>query len=64
MLKNMQTIRANSGMTYKQMSEKLGVSLSAVYNLEYADGNPSLTLIISVCLLFDVDPNTLIGWEN
>lgn len=60
----LKTLRKSSGLSRPQLAELLDVDKQHIYNMEMEQGQPSLKVFMGLCLLLDVMPNTLLGWEQ
>ena len=53
--------RENKRMTAKEVSEKIGVSKQAIYNMETGASNPSVDTLIKLAELYNVSADFLLG---
>lgn len=51
-------------MTAKEVSEKIGVSKQAIYNMESGMSNPSVDTLIKLAELYNVSTDYLLGLTN
>ena len=51
-------------MSVKEVSEKIGVSKQAIYNIEAGASNPSVDTLIKLAELYNVSTDYLIGLTN
>lgn len=51
--------REKSGLTQKELAEKVGVRRETIVHLEKNKYNPSLELALEICNVFDVSVETL-----
>ena len=49
------TARKNNGLTMKQLSEKSGVSLPTIWNIENARNTPSMDTMLALMRAMDYD---------
>lgn len=61
MKNNLKICRENKRMTAKEVSEKIGVSKQAVYNMETGASNPSVDTLIKLAELYNVSADFLLG---
>ena len=61
MKNNLKICRENKRMTAKEVSEKIGVSKQAVYNMEAGVSNPSVDTLIKLAELYNVGTDYLLG---
>lgn len=61
MINNLKICRKNKNMTAKEVSEKIGVSKQAIYNIEAGASNPSVDTLIKLAELYNVSTDYLIG---
>ncbi len=59
--KNIKTLRAEKGLTQKQLSEQLGISYKSIINYENAYREPKTDIIYKLSQFFDVSPAFLRG---
>lgn len=64
MKNNLKICRENKRMTAKEVSEKIGVSKQAIYNMEAGASNPSVDTLIKLAELYNVSTDYLIGLTN
>lgn len=57
---NLQTLRAQAGVTQEQLAETLGVSRQSVSKWEGGLSFPELDTILRICDLYEVDLDTLL----
>ena len=60
----LKTIRIESGMTQKDVHEKLGVSLNCYASYEQGRTEPNIDMIVKLCKMFDVSADYLLGLED
>lgn len=64
MLSNRITVlRAERGMSQKEVADRLGVSRQTIISLEKNKYNPSLKLAFELALLFEVDINEVFQYK-
>ena len=51
-------------MTAKEVSEKIGVSKQAIYNMEAGASNPSVDTLMKLVKLYNVSADYLLGLTN
>lgn len=56
-------LRAERGLSQKEMADKLGVSRQTIISLEKNRYNPSLKLAFDISLLFGVDLHEVFQYE-
>jgi transcriptional regulator with XRE-family HTH domain len=61
---NIKKYREAKGLTQKEVAEAAGKTKNVVSNWENGDNKPDADTITILCGLFDVDANTLMGWDN
>ena len=64
MINNLKICRENKRMTAKEVSEKIGVSKQAIYNIETGVSNPSVDTLIKLAELYNVSTDYWIGLTN
>ena len=57
-------IRKESGLTQKQVYEKLGISANGYASYEQGRTEPSIHTLITLCEIFDVSADYLLGLED
>ena len=60
--KKIKTIREYKGLTIEQFGKKLGCSKQFAHYLGGTD-NMTLCTLIAICRVFEVTPNTLLGYD-
>jgi len=60
----MVVLRAEQGLSQREVADKLGVSRQTIISLEKNRYNPSLKLAFDVALLFDVDLHDVFQYEE
>lgn len=63
MINNLKICRENKRMTAKEVSEKIGVSKQAIYNMETGASNPSVDTLMKLVKLYNVT-DYLLGLTN
>ena len=61
MINNLKICRENKRMTAKEVSEKIGVSKQAIYNMETGASNPSVDTQIKLAELYSASTDYLLG---
>lgn len=61
MKNNLKICRENKSMTAKEVSEKIGVSKQAIYNMEAGASNPSVDTLIKLAELYSASTDYLLG---
>ena len=61
MINNLKICRENKNMTTKEVSEKIGVTKQAVYNMEAGKSNPSVDTLMKFAKLYSVSTDYLLG---
>ena len=61
MINNLKICRENKSMSAKEVSEKIGVSKQAIYNMESGMSNPSVDTLIKLAELYNVSTDYLLG---
>ena len=64
MINNLKICRENKRMTAKEVSEKIGVSKQAIYNMETGASNPSVDTLMKLVKLYNVSADYLLGLTN
>ena len=54
MKNNLKICRENKNMTAKEVSEKIGVTKQAIYNMENGTNHPSVEVLIKLSELYNV----------
>ena len=62
--KRLKELREESGLTQKQVSEKLGVNSVTYLHYEKAQREPPLALLADMAAFFDVSVDYLLGLED
>lgn len=62
--KKLKELRLERGLTLKQVSSALNLTLSAYSNYEQGIREPSVETIKRICKYFDVSADYLLGLEN
>ena len=57
-------LRKEKGVSQKEISSAIGITLSAYSNYEQGIREPSIDIIIKLCKYFDVGADYLLGLEN
>lgn len=57
-------LRIESGLTLKQVSDSLQLTLSAYANYEYGVREPSIEIIKRMCKFFNVSSDYLLGIQE
>lgn len=53
--------RENKNLSQEQLAALIGVSRQSVYMWERGASEPSLTLFLKMCEVFETDPNKFLG---
>jgi len=61
---NIKKFREMKGLTQKQVAEMVGKSKNVVSNWENGLNKPDADTIEKLLGIFEVDANTLLGWDN
>lgn len=61
MKNNLKICRKNKDMTAKEVSEKIGVTKQAIYNMENGTNHPSVEVLIKLSELYNVSTDYLLG---
>lgn len=61
MKNNLKICRENKSMNAKEVSEKIGVSKQAIYNMEAGASNPSVDTLIKLAELYSASTDYLLG---
>jgi len=61
---NIKTLRKQHSFTQEQLSEALGVSISAVYKWESGQSVPEVKLLMELADLFEISVDTLLGYDR
>lgn len=56
--------REAAGLTQQELADQIGKSFRTVQSWERGLSYPNAELLLTLCLLFDVDPNTMLGWYD
>lgn len=62
--KRLKELREESGLTQKQVAEKLGVNSVTYLHYEKAQREPPLALLADMAAFFDVSVDYLLGLED
>ena len=54
-------LRKSNGWKQREVADKLGLTISSISNYEQGIREPSLDILMSICQLFDVSADYLIG---
>lgn len=60
----LKTLRQSKQLTLKQVSERVGVSISVLSAYEVEDRHPSYHILLKLATLYDVSTDYLIGREQ
>ena len=63
-MKNLRKIRKESGMTMKDLAERIGVSESAISQYENGKRQPGYETLIELSKIFDVSTDYILGIED
>jgi len=63
-INNLKVARLASGLTQKQVAEKLSVVESCYANWEQGRAEPSVSAIQNLCVVLDITANELLGIED
>lgn len=61
---NIRTLRKQHSFTQEQLSEALGVTVSAVYKWESGQSVPEVKMLMELADLFEVSVDTLLGYDR
>lgn len=61
---SLKEIRNNKHLTQDELAEISGVGQSYISEIENALHNPTVTILILLCLALDVSPSELLDWSN
>lgn len=61
---NIRTLRKQHSFTQEQLSEALGVTVSAVYKWESAQSVPEVKMLMELADLFEISVDTLLGYDR
>lgn len=61
---NIKTLRKQHSFTQEQLSEALGVTVSAVYKWESGQSVPEVKMLMELADLFEVSVDTLLGYDR
>ena len=64
MKERLKELRKNNKYTQKELSRKLGITLSAYSNYEQGIREPSLQIIIKLVRIYGVSADYILGLEN
>lgn len=56
--------REAAGLTQQELADQIGKSFRTVQSWERGLSYPNAELLLTLCSLFDVDPNTMLGWYD
>lgn len=62
--KRLKALRQSKQLTLKQVSERVGVSISVLSAYEVEDRHPSYNVLLKLATLYDVSTDYLIGREQ
>lgn len=54
----------SSGVTKEEVHRALGVERQSMVQWLRGENFPRIPTVVAICLLFDVCPNTILGWEQ
>lgn len=63
-MKNLRKVRKESGMTMKDLAQRIGVSESAISQYENGKRQPGYETLIELSKIFDVSTDYLLGIEE
>ena len=61
---NLKNIRKSKGLNQSELSEMLGIKQTTLSGYERGIIKVNNDMIIKMCLVLDVTPNELLGWEQ
>ncbi len=61
---NIKKYRIKIGLTQEELATKLGKSKNVISNWERGDNKPDADVIEEICLIFNIAPNQLYGWDE
>ena len=61
---NIRTLRKQHSFTQEQLSEALGVTVSAVYKWESGQSVPEVKMLMELADLFEISVDTLLGYDR
>lgn len=56
--------REHYGYTQSDLAKMVGKSLRTVRMWETGESYPNVDMLFRLCVLFDTDPNTMLGWYD
>lgn len=60
----LRSYREATGLTQQELAEQIGKSFRTIQSWERGMSYPNAESLIALCNLFDVDPNTMLGWYD
>ena len=60
----LKNLRLKYGVTQRQISENLGITTTALQNLEYGKSRPTYENLVKLCLYFDVSADYLLNLSD
>lgn len=61
---NIKKYRLKSKLTQEELASRLGKSKNVISNWERGDNKPDADIIEEICLIFNISPNQIYGWEK
>lgn len=62
--KRLKELREETGLTQKQLADKLGINSVTYLHYEKAQREPPLSLLADIAVLYDVSVDYLLGLED
>lgn len=62
--KNIKKYRNAKKWNQKELSQRVGVSLSTISDYENDRTSPDVNMIMKICNALDIDANSFFDWEN
>ena len=62
--KKLKELRTEKGLRQIDVANAMGVTLRAICNYEAGTREPSLDMIVKLCLFFETTPNYLLGFSD
>lgn len=60
---NIKKFRVERNMTQADLGERVGKAPSVIANWEAGTNRPDVDSVMKMCSVFEIDANTLFGWE-
>lgn len=61
---NIKKYRSASKLNQEELANMLGKSKNVISNWERGDNRPDADIIEKMCIIFNIEPNQLYGWDT